>query len=43
MCIFTVPISQLTEVGQGYFFFNGQLVCCDVNRGRVRFCGGIPK
>ncbi len=43
MSIFNVPISQLLVVGRGYYFFEGQLVRCDVNRGRVRFCGGSTK
>lgn len=43
MSILNVPISELTVVGRGYYFFKGQLVHCDGNRGRVRFCGGHAK
>lgn len=43
MSILNVPISELMVVGRGYYFFKGQLVHCDGNRGRVRFCGGASE
>lgn len=43
MSIFNVPMTQLRVVGRGYFFFEGQLVRCDVNGGRVTLCGGGSK
>jgi hypothetical protein len=43
MSILNVLVSDLMVVGRGYYFYKGQLVRCDVNRGRGRFCGGATE